>query len=169
MLAFLQPPSCLLCGIVQPMLLPQVTHNPSPATRFFISNETHYMDTCGLPFPLGGGLRDGGAAALPAFNRDALTNRPRISLLDKVSFILTLHVPQRLCMEIKRAGESKFLGGCEGENSWHTVPGCALFDHAWALCMYTHNTHTYPEAGSFPNFWLETVLHISHSNHIRWL
>ena len=68
------------------------------------------MDTCGLPFPLGG-LRDGGVAALPAFNRDALTNRPRISLLDKASFILTLHIPQRLRVEMEKAGESKFLGG----------------------------------------------------------
>lgn len=72
------------------------------------------MDTCGLPFPLGV-LRDGGVAALPAFNRDALTNHPRISLLDKASFILTLHVPQILCIEIKRAGEGTFLGDVGGE------------------------------------------------------
>lgn len=57
-----------------------------------------------------GRLSDGGAATLPAFNRDALTNRPRISLLDKVSFILTLHAPQRLCIEIKRAGKVNFWG-----------------------------------------------------------
>lgn len=68
-------------------------------------------------------------AALPAFNRDALTNRPRISLLDKASFILTLHIPQSLCVEMERAGESTFFGG-GGEYRWHTVPGCALFDHA---------------------------------------
>lgn len=123
---------------------------PISCYPFFISNETHYMDTCGLPFPLGGGLRDGGAAALPAFNRDALTNRPRISLLDKVSFILTLHVPQRLCMEIKRAGESKFLG-CV----WGRTAGILYLD---VLCLImpepsacTHTTHTHiPWGWIFP-------------------
>lgn len=72
----------------------------------------------------------GGAVALPAFNRDALTNRPRIRLLDKASFILTLCAPQGLCAEIERAGDSTFFRGVGGEDSWHTVPGCALFDHA---------------------------------------
>lgn len=40
-------------------------------------------------------------------------------------------------------GEYFFWGGW-GKCRWHTVPGCALFDHAWALCIYTHTlTHTH--------------------------
>lgn len=53
----------------------------------------------------------GGVAALPAFNRDALTNRPRIRLLDKASFILTLHTPHRLCGDgASGGGGGTFLG-----------------------------------------------------------
>lgn len=118
-----------------------------------------------------GRLSDGGAATLPAFNRDALTNRPRISLLDKVSFILTLHAPQRLCIEIKRAGKVNFGGCCVwvGGGWWWTA-GILYLD---VLCLIMPEpsacTHTQPEAGSFPNFLLKTVLHISHSNHMLWL
>lgn len=36
---------------------------------------------------------EGECSASPAFNRDALTNRPRISLLDKASFIPTRCAP----------------------------------------------------------------------------
>lgn len=70
----------------------------------------------------------GGVAALPAFNRDSLTNRPRIRLLDKASFILTLHIPQRLSGDGEGGGN--FSGEWGREYRWHTVPGCALFDHA---------------------------------------
>lgn len=55
-------------------------------------------------------------------------------------------------------GGEYFFGGGWGKCRWHTVPGCALFDHAWALCICTHthshihiytDTYSYPEAGSF--------------------
>ena len=70
----------------------------------------------------------GGGPASATFNRDALTNRWRIRLLDKASFILTLRIPQRLHW----VGEKHF----GGERRWHTVPVCALFDHAWAVCIH---------------------------------
>ncbi len=106
------------------------------------------MDTCGSPFPLGGGLRVGGVAAVPAFNRDALTNRPRISLLDKASFILTLHRPQRLCMEMERAGRGKFFGGLVGASTdgiLYLDVLCLIMPEPSACTCTTHtHTHTFP-------------------------
>lgn len=114
-LAFLHPAFCeglfRPCSCLVPLLClnVKVTLNPPPATHFFLM--THIVWTPVACHFHWGGLRDGGVAALPAFNRDALTNRLRISLLDKASFILTLHIPQRLCVEMEKAGESTFLGG----------------------------------------------------------
>lgn len=147
--------SCVDIPAVAVMLFVQNPSANAPASFSLVSWECHSCPSSCYPFffcclflmrhiiwtPVGhlfywGRLSKGGAAALPAFNRDALTNRPRISLLDKVSFILTLHAPQRLCIEIKRAGKVNFWGLCvcvvcaQGVNSWQTVPGCALFDHA---------------------------------------
>lgn len=101
----------------------------------------------------------GGVAALPASNRDALTNRSRISLLDKASFILTLHRPQRLCMEMERAGQSAFLLGLVGANTdgiLYLDVLCLIMPEPSACTHTTHtahthkHTHTFPEAGSFP-------------------
>lgn len=141
------------------------SHSWSTSCNPFFSNETHCMDTCELPFLLGG-VMDGGVAALPAFNRDALTNRPRIRLLDKASFILTLHIPQRLCGD----GE----GG--GVNFWRTRGGSTdgiLYLNVLCLIMpepsaWTHtNTHTLIlRLDLSPVLSLETALHISHTNHL---
>lgn len=123
---------------------------PPAAHASFFSSETPCMDTCGLLFPLGGG---GGerVASLPAFNRDALTNRRRIRLLDKASFILTLRVTQLLRVEMMKAGESTFLRGCWGGST----DGLMYLD---VLCLImpepsacTHTNTYIPEAGSFPS------------------
>lgn len=64
MLAFLHPPSSLFSGIVQASFFFSVSceSHPQPTSRHpFFSNETHCMDTCGLPFPLWGGVEGWGA------------------------------------------------------------------------------------------------------------
>lgn len=82
-------------------------------------------------------------AALLAFNRDALTNRPRISLLDKASFILICHVVQRLHLEMQRVEESTFLGvdGGSADGILYLGVLCLIMPEPSAF-THTH-THTY--------------------------
>lgn len=96
-------------------------------------------------------------AALLAFNRDALTNRPRISLLDKASFILIRHVVQRLHLEMQRVEESTFLGGDGGSADGILylgvlcliMPEPSAFTHTHSHIHIYTDTYSYPEAGSF--------------------
>lgn len=116
--ALLLPCSSASCER-QPRLT-SCNHFPPPPARLVLCRHLW-----GLPFPWMRGLRDGGVAALQAFNQDALTNRSRISLLDKASFILMLQIERRL---VEKSGESKNVFKGMGEDRWHTVPVCALFD-----------------------------------------
>lgn len=110
----------------------KVTPSPPPAAHFFLMR--HIVWT-----PVGCHFHWGGVAALPAFNRDALTNRPRISLLDKASFILTLHIPQRLCMVM---GRVNFFGGCADGILYLDVLCLIMPEPSACTHTYTHiQTH----------------------------
>lgn len=99
----------------------------------------------------GGGVGGwgGGVAALQAFNQDALTNRSRISLLDKASFILMLHIEQdsRRRWNRGRAIFFFFQGHGGGQMAYCTSV-CFVWSCLSPLHVHTQ-THTYSEAEYF--------------------
>lgn len=154
------PPRCVMWESPPTLLLPSI-----------FERDTLYGHLCAaISIGKGGeGLRGGGVAGLPAFNRDALTNRLRISLLDKASFILTLHIPQKTVWRWRGRWVYIFLGvGGSTDGILYLDVLCLIMPDpsAWT---HTHNTQShshitpgwiFPQAPS-----LETALHISHINH----
>lgn len=90
-----------------------------------------------------GGLRDGGMAHMPIL----MTNCPRISFLDKASFILTPIVAEWLCTKVKERGgrggvvQKVVVVEVVWENSWHY---CTWMCFVWSCLslLHVHTQHT---------------------------
>lgn len=94
-----------------------------------------------------------GGAASPAFNQDVLTNRCRISLFNKASFILTLHITATAWLE-ERKDRGKYisqgLGGVQ--MAYFTWTGC-VYSCPSPLHVHTLTQHRDTSRGwIFPRF-----------------